>query len=151
MGGWISLLMARRMPEKIAGLVTVAAAPDFTEDGYWANFSEDERNALERTGQVAVPSDYSDEPYIITKRLIEDGREHLVLRTPLTLPFPVRFLQGTEDDAVSTETATRLLQHAKGIDMQLTLVKGADHRFSDPLCLQILVDALEEVLAASGG
>ena len=145
MGGWISLLMARRMPKKIAGLVTIAAAPDFTEDGYWAGFDDAQKAELDRDGQVALPSEYSDEPYIITKRLIEEGRNQLVLRSPLTLPFPVRFLQGTEDTAVSTQTATRLLNHAKGVDMHLTLVKGADHRFSDPECLALIRQALDEV------
>ncbi len=147
MGGWIALLMAKRMPKKIAGLVTIAAAPDFTEDGYWANFDEADKAALEEDGQIALASDYGDDPYIITKRLIEDGRNQLVLRSPLTLPFPVRFLQGTEDEAVSTETAARLLHHAKGIDMRLTMIKGADHRFSDPECLSIIRNAVEEVSA----
>lgn len=152
MGGWISLLMARRMPEKIAGLVTIAAAPDFTEDGYWAGFDDVQKETLEQDGQIALPSDYSDEPYIITKRLIEEGRKQLVLRGPLILPFPVRFLQGTEDMAVSTGTATRLLTHAKSVDMRLTLVKGADHRFSDPECLVMIRQAVEEVSAhATGG
>ena len=147
MGGWIALLMAKRMPKKIAGLVTIAAAPDFTEDSYWANFDDADKAVLEEDGQIALPSDYSDEPYIITKRLIEDGRNQLVLRSPLTLPFPVRFLQGTEDEAVSTETATRLLHHAKGVDMRLMLIKGADHRFSDPECLAMIRQAVEEVSA----
>ena len=147
MGGWIALLLARRMPERIAGMVTIAAAPDFTEDGYWSGFDEGQRAMLERDGQIALPSDYSDEPYIITKRLIEDGRDHLVLRAPLKLPFPVRFLQGTADEAVSTETATRLLAHAEGSDIRLTLVKDADHRFSTPECLALIRSAIEEVSA----
>ena len=145
MGGWIALLLARRMPDRIAGLVTIAAAPDFTEDGYWAGFDEHQKSTLEAEGQIALPSDYSDEPYIITKRLIEDGRRNLVLRDPLPLPFPVRFLQGTEDEAVSTSTALRLLEHADGPDMRLTLVKGADHRFSDPSCLALIRRAVEEM------
>ncbi|MXX88120.1 MAG: alpha/beta hydrolase [Boseongicola sp. SB0677_bin_26] len=145
MGGWISLLLARRMPERIAGLVTIAAAPDFTEDGYWAQFSEDQKATLEAEGQIALPSDYSDEPYTITKRLIEDGRRNLVLRDPLPLPFPVRFLQGTEDEAVSTSTALRLLEHADGPDMRLLLVKGADHRFSEASCLALIRRAVEEM------
>lgn len=145
MGGWISLLMAREHPEKVAGLVTIAAAPDFTEDGYWASFDKETRHRLESEGSVAVPSDYG-APYIITRRLINEGRERLVLRTPLALPFPTRFLQGTADDAVSTETAIRLLDHAEGPDMRLTLVKGADHRFSDPDCLTLIETALGEVI-----
>lgn len=145
MGGWQSLLLAKAIPERIAGLVTIAAAPDFTEDGYWANFSEDQKAELERVGHVELPSDYM-EPYIVTKRMIEDGRKRLVLRDPLALPFPVRFLQGTEDTAVSTQTAVRLLEHADGPDMRLTLVKGADHRFSDDTCLAMIGAAVKEVL-----
>ncbi|OWY07451.1 alpha/beta hydrolase [Thioclava sp. F42-5] len=146
MGGWISLLMSREHPEKVAGLVTIAAAPDFTEDGYWASFDKETRHKLESEGSIAVPSDYG-EPYVITRRLINEGRERLVLRSPLGLPFPTRFLQGTADEAVSTETAIRLLEHAEGADMRLTLVKGADHRFSDPDCLALIETALAEVLA----
>lgn len=146
MGGWQALLLARAVPERIAGLVTIAAAPDFTEDGYWANFSTEEKAALEQDGQVELPSDYM-EPYIITKRMIEDGRERLVLRSPLTLPFPVRFLQGTADTAVSVETAVRLLEHAAGPDMRLMLVKDADHRFSDETCLELIEEAVSDVIA----
>ena len=146
MGGWISLLCARAMPDRIAGLVTIAAAPDFTEDSMWAGFDADQRAALARDGRVALPSDYGD-PYIITQRLITEGRKVLVLRDPLHLPFPVRFLQGTADADVSVATAQRLLDHATGPDMRLTLVKGADHRFSDDTCLALIVAAVEDVLA----
>ena len=146
MGGWISLLCARAMPERIAGLVTIAAAPDFTEDSMWAGFDDDQRAALTRDGRVALPSDYGD-PYIITERLITEGRKVLVLRDPLHLPVPVRFLQGTADADVSMATALRLLDHATGPDMRLTLVKGADHRFSDDGCLALICAAIEEVLA----
>ncbi len=147
MGGWIALLLARAIPQRVAGLVTIAAAPDFTEDGYWAKFSDDQKAALERDGEVALPSEYSDEPYIITRRLIEDGRRNLVLRAPLPLPFPVRSLQGSEDTAVSAETAMQLLSHAESPDMRLTFVKGADHRFSDPDCLTLIRHTVEEVSA----
>ncbi|MGH1465004.1 MAG: alpha/beta hydrolase [Cognatishimia sp.] len=146
MGGWQALLLARAQPDRLAGLVTIAAAPDFTEDGYWANFTEAQKAELDNVGHVALPSDYM-EPYIITKRMIEDGRNHLVLRQPLALSCPVRFLQGTEDTAVSTATAQQLLEHAQGADMRLTLVKGADHRFSDVLCLGLIEAAVAEVLS----
>ncbi len=145
MGGWQSLLLCRAMPERIAGLVTIAAAPDFTEDGYWASFTDAQKQQLDALGQVELPSDYM-EPYIITKRMIEDGRKQLVLRSPLHLPFTVRFLQGTADTAVSVATAVRLLEHATGPDMQLQLVKDADHRFSDDRCLQLMQAAVQEVL-----
>ena len=145
MGGWQALLFARAHPHRIAGLVTIAAAPDFTEDGYWANFNDAQKAELAKAGQIAMPSDYM-EPYIITKRLIEDGRARLVLREPLSLPFPVRCLQGTADTAVSTETALRLMDHAVCSDMRLTLVKDADHRFSDGPCLGMIETAIEEVM-----
>lgn len=144
MGGWQALLLARARPDRIVGMVTIAAAPDFTEDGYWASFTDAEKQALETVGHVERPSDYM-EPYIITKRLIEDGRVHLVLRDPLPLPFPVRCLQGTADAAVTTETALRLLDHATCDDMQLNLVKDADHRFSDSPCLGLIEDAVTEL------
>jgi len=146
MGGWISLLMARAHPDKVAGLVTVAAAPDFTEDGMWGRFSDDQRRALMEEGQVALPSDYSEEPYIITRRLIEEGRGRLVLRAPLSLPMPVRMLQGTADADVPVDVALRLLDHAEGGDMRLTLVKGADHRFSTPECLKLIEVSVMEVV-----
>jgi len=144
MGGWQALLLARARPQRIAGLVTIAAAPDFTEDGYWASFTEDEKQTLEAVGQVERPSDYMD-PYVITRRLIEDGRDHLVLRSPLVLLFPVRCLQGTADTAVSAQTALRLLEHADCPDMRLTLVKDADHRFSDGPCLGMIEAAVAEL------
>ncbi|MES0823887.1 alpha/beta fold hydrolase [Ruegeria sp. SCP11] len=148
MGGWQALLLAKAMPERIAGMVTIAAAPDFTEDGYWASFSDEQKAALDSVGHVELPSDYM-EPYVITKRMIEDGRQRLVLRDPLDLPFPVRSLQGTADTAVSTETAVRLLEHATGPDMRLLLVKDADHRFSDGPCLGLIENAVLEVVGGS--
>ena len=96
-------------------------------------------------GHVELPSDYM-EPYVITKRMIEDGRTRLVLRDPLPLPFKVRCLQGTADTAVSTETALRLLGHAQCDDMRLLLVKDADHRFSDGPCLGLIEAAIVDVL-----
>ncbi len=150
MGGWISLLVARQMPERIAGLVTIAAAPDFTEDSMWAGFSDAQREELETAGQVALPSEYGD-PYIITKRLITEGRDRLVLRDPLPLPFPVRFLQGTADADVDMSVALRLLDHATGPDMRLTLVDGADHRFSDDSCLDLIVASVTDVLERAMG
>ncbi len=145
MGGWQALLLARANPERIAGMVTIAAAPDFTEDGYWASFTDAQKAALEEVGHVELPSDYM-EPYIITKRMIEDGRQRLVLRSALNLPFPVRCLQGTADTAVSTETAVRLLEHATSPDMRLLLVKDADHRFSDGPCLGLIEQAVLDVM-----
>lgn len=145
MGGWIALLLARAMPERVAGLVGIAAAPDFTEDSMWAQFSDAQRHELATRGFVEEPSDYSPEPYVITRKLIEDGRNHLVLRAPLALPFPVRLLQGTADTDVPPAVALRLMDHADSPDLRLLLVKGADHRFSTAACLRMIKQAVAEV------
>lgn len=146
MGGWVALLLARAAPARVAGLVTIAAAPDFTEDSMWGGFDAVMRARLMTDGEVALPSDYGD-PYVITRRLIEDGRRNLVLRSPLDLPFPVRMLQGTADRDVAQAVALRLLAHATGPDIRLTLVRGADHRFSTPECLRLIGTAVAEVSA----
>lgn len=147
MGGWISLLVARAVPGRVAGLVGIAAAPDFTEDSMWAEFGPAERAALAQDGHVDLPSDYSDDPYRITRRLIEDGRRNLVLRDPLALACPVRLLHGTADTDVAMSVPLRLLAHAEAPDLRLTLVKGADHRFSGPAELALIAAAVEEVSA----
>jgi pimeloyl-ACP methyl ester carboxylesterase len=147
MGGWISLLVARAMPDRLAGLVGIAAAPDFTEDSMWAGFDPIQRAALQEHGRVELPSDYSADPYVITRRLIEDGRKHMVLRTPLALPVPVRLLQGSADTDVPVSVAQRLFDHVDSPDMTLTLLKDEDHRFSTPVALGMIKAAVEEVLS----
>jgi len=143
MGGWVALLLARHNPERFAALIGIAAAPDFTEDSMWDGFDKGQRAALMEEGQIGLPSEYEDSPYIITRRLIEDGRNQLVLRAPLELPFPVRLMQGTADASVQQSVPLRLLSHASGNDMRLTFVKGADHSFSTPECLALIAATLE--------
>ena len=147
MGGWIALLLARRIPEKVAALVGIAAAPDFTED-MWARMDEGQQRELMEAGRIEQPSDYSDEPTVITRRLIEDGRNQLVLRAPLKLPFPVRLLQGTADADVLPSVALRLLDHIDCPDARLTLVKDAGHRFSGPRELALIGKTLHGVTRA---
>ena len=149
MGGWIALLLARRIPEQVAALVGIAAAPDFTED-MWARMDEGQQRELMEAGRIEQPSDYSDEPTVITRRLIEDGRNQLVLRAPLKLPFPVRLLQGTADADVLPSVALRLLDHIDCPDARLTLVKDADHRFSGPRELALIGKTLHGVTQAVG-
>lgn len=145
MGGWISSILTREIPEKCAGFVGIAAAPDFTEDSMWRDMDPQRRVTLMTEGLVHLPSDYGD-PYPITKRLIEDGRDNLVLRSPLPMPFPVRLLQGTADADVERSVALNLLDHIDGSDTRLTFVKGADHRFSTSACLALIIASVEEVL-----
>jgi pimeloyl-ACP methyl ester carboxylesterase len=148
MGGWIALLLARDMPERVAGLIGIAAAPDFTERLWDHDFSMTDRTRLLEEGLVFRPSDYSPEPYPITRWLIEDGRSNLVLTGPLHLPMPVRLLQGSADLDVPQATAVTLFDHLSSPDLRLTMVKDADHRFSTPACLALISATVEEVLSA---
>ncbi|MFN3273088.1 MAG: alpha/beta hydrolase [Paracoccus sp. (in: a-proteobacteria)] len=143
MGGWIALLMARHIPQRVAGLVTIAAAPDFTQRGFWAGFTPRQREVLMQAGRLELPSDYADQPYVITRRLIEDGRDHLIMDQPLRLDCPLRMLQGTADTDVPMGWALDLLDHVTATDARLVLVKGADHRFSTPDCLAAIEREIE--------
>ena len=145
MGGWIALLLARAMPERFHGLVGIAAAPDFTEDSIWAGLSELQRATILREGHIELPSEYAGSPYIFTRHLIEDGREQRVLLSKLALPFPVRLLQGTADASVKLSVPLRIVEHALGEDIRLTLVKGADHSFSSPECLALVGATVAEI------
>lgn len=147
MGGWVSLLLTRERPDKVAGLVTIAGAPDFTEDGYWAGFSDADKATVMNEGRIEIPNEYV-EPYVITRRLIEDGRTRLILRSPLQFDMPVRILQGAADDVVLQSVAERLFAHATGDDIQLTVVKGEDHRFSSPRCLAVIEKSVVEILGS---
>jgi pimeloyl-ACP methyl ester carboxylesterase len=147
MGGWIALLLARDRPDRVAGLVGIAAAPDFT-DHMASVFTDMQRAEIAATGRTTRPSDYG-APYVVTRRLIEDGRARAVLASPLPLAMPVRLLQGTADADVDVSRALRLLDHIEGADATLTLVKGADHRFSDRACLAMIAGAIGEVTSGA--
>ncbi len=149
MGGWIALLLARAAPAPVAGLVTVAAAPDFT-DAMWEAMDAGERAQMAEAGRIERPSDY-EAPVPITRALIEDGRARRIFDQPLRLAGPVRMLQGTADEDVPQAVALRLLAHAQGADIRLTLVRGADHRFSSPACLALLTQTVEDVMSAAEG
>ena len=88
MGGWIMLLAALARPQRVAGLVGIASAPDFTEELMWRRFDDDVRRRLEDTGVYHRPSEYGDDPYPITMKLIEDGRRHLLLERPIAIHCP---------------------------------------------------------------
>lgn len=137
MGAWIMLLAALAMPDRVHALVGVAAAPDFTEDLLWARLGEDQRARLRQDGVVHLPSAYG-EPMSFTWRLVEDGRRHLLLRAPLSLPGPVRLLHGTRDADVPWETSRRLAETIRERDVTLTLVKDGEHRLSEPHELALL-------------
>jgi pimeloyl-ACP methyl ester carboxylesterase len=149
MGGWLMLLTALARPDQVAGLVGIAPAPDFTEDLMWAQMDEATRRTLLDTGRVVLPSAYGDEGYVITRKLIEDGRRHLLLGSPIALDVPVRLLHGTSDDDVPWELSLRLARTLTSGDVAVTLVKNGDHRLSSPADLERLGQAVAAVTGAA--
>lgn len=148
MGGWLALLVARELKaegRKLSGLVLIAPAADFTEDLMWNTFPEHVRAAILNDGVYRHPSEYSDEPTPITRRLIEDGRRHIVLDTSFSIGAPVRILQGMQDPDVPWQHAMELVEHLPGDEAVVTLVKDGDHRLSRPQDLDLLVGAVENL------
>ncbi|MBT6443301.1 MAG: alpha/beta hydrolase [Rhodospirillales bacterium] len=147
MGGWIMLLTALARPERIAGLVGIAAAPDFTEDLMWADFTPEQKEALEQDGRVAIGNDYDDgEDYIITQKLIEDGRKNLLLRSEIALDCPVRLIHGLQDKDVPWTTSQKISERLRSTDVETTFVKNGDHRLSEPQDLDRLRATLRGLL-----
>ena len=150
MGGWIGLLIALRRRPRVAGLVGIAAAPDFTECMIWDGLTEAEQADLMHTGRRIVPSQYGD-PYIITKGLIEDGRNHLLLGAPIGLDCPVRLLQGQRDDDVPWRHALDIAANLASDDVQITLIKDGDHRLSRESDIALLCRTVATLLGEDGG
>jgi pimeloyl-ACP methyl ester carboxylesterase len=148
MGGWIALLLARAMPDRVAALVGIAAAPDFTESLMWAAMAPAERTRLQQDGFLDVPSEYGP-PIRITSALIEDGRNNLLLGGPIPIACPVRLLQGQRDPDVPWETALKLADRLAGDDIQVTLIKDGDHRLSRPADLAVLTRIIAALLGAA--
>lgn len=137
MGGWIALLVALARPERLAGFVGIAAAPDFTEALMWEAMMPPERARLQQDRVLFVPSDYG-EPLPITLALITEGRRHLLMAAPIPITAPVRLLHGQRDPDVPWETALHLADRLQTDDVQLHLVKDGDHRLSRPADLAVL-------------
>ncbi len=150
MGGWIMLLVALARPERVAGLVAVAPAADFTEELIWRAYPEEMRRVLERDGLYRAPSQYSDEPYVITLKLIEEGRRHLLLGDTIPLACPVRILHGMADPDVPWQHSLKLAAALAAEDVTITLVKAGDHRLSDPRNLARLCAMVEALCREVG-
>jgi pimeloyl-ACP methyl ester carboxylesterase len=138
MGGWIALLLARARPERVAGFVGVAAAPDFTEDLVRPRLSPAQRAQLEREGLTCDEDAPPDFRAPMTARLLDEARNHLVLRGPFSFNAPVRLLQGQCDAEVPWGHALRLAERLTGEDVRVTLVKDGDHRLGRPQDLDLL-------------
>ena len=146
MGGWISLLLGNLRPKRIAAFIGIATAPDFTEASMWANLDDNARDKLYKFGKVEIESDYSNEPYTVTKKLIEDGRSNLIMNVPLASPFPIRLLQGMLDKHVHYSQAISLAENISHKDVKVIICKDADHQFSSSKCLNILTSTIKEFL-----
>ena len=145
-GGWMMLLAALARPERIAGLVGLAAAPDATEDLMWQRFPFDLRETILDKGAARIPSKYGEEGYLITRRLIEEGRAHLIMRAPIAINCPVRLIHGMEDGDVPWQTSLDLADRITGRDTQVLLVKDGDHRLSRESDLDLMLRTLTPLL-----
>ncbi len=147
MGGWIALNLALARPHRVAALVGVAAAPDFTEDLMWHEFPPEAQMLLETDGVIYEPSDYSDKPYPITMKLIQEGRDHLLLRGDIAFDRPVRLLHGMLDTDVPWKRSLLLAEKLQSQDVRVILVKDGDHRLSRDQDLELLTNTVNEFLA----
>ena len=146
MGGWLALLLAMRLKARVAGLILLAPATDMTEKLIWAKASQAQRETLMREGRFVEPSAYSpDDPLIITKALIEDGRQYSLMGAEIPLSCPVRILQGDADPDVPWEHGLATYQAIRADDCRFTLIKGGDHRLSTMRELALLTQTAEEL------
>src|SRR5689334_19926301 len=149
MGGWMALLLARELLKQprdatLAGLVLIAPAPDFTEELMWKGFSPQVRREIEDNGVWLRPSDYG-EPYPITRALIEEGRNHLLLGSAINVGCPVRILQGGQDSDVPWQHAFALAHRLPAEDVVLTMIQDGDHRLSRPQDIARILAAVTEI------
>jgi pimeloyl-ACP methyl ester carboxylesterase len=149
MGGWLALLLARELAQRksgaaIAGMVLIAPAVDFTEELMWKHFSEATKSEIEQKGSWLRPSAYGEEPYPVTRGLIEEGRKHLLLGGLIETRCPVHILQGVQDPDVPWRHAVELVSRFSRDDVVLTLIKDGDHRLSRPEDIDRLITAVKE-------
>ena len=150
MGGWVMLRAALARPDRVAGLIGIAPAPDFTEDFMWANCSPAEREQIQQEDIFNVQSDCDERPYPISHGLIEDGRRNLMLRDSILISCPVRLIHGQKDSAVPWETSMRLAEKLASDDVSVVLVKNGDHRLSEPADIDRLCMVLDELIRRVG-
>ncbi len=150
MGAWIALRLVEQLngqgDDRIAGLLLIAPAPDFTFELMEPSFTAEQKAALERDGRIEEPSEYSDQPTIITRALIEDGRANRVMKPGMKLGVPVRILQGSADPDVPPSHAGKLVSHLAQDDVSLTMVQGGDHRLSREADIALLTRMIEDMM-----
>jgi pimeloyl-ACP methyl ester carboxylesterase len=142
MGGWLMLLAALARPERVVGLVGIAAAPDFTGWG----FSEAQKRIIQEEGRFEEPSPYGDQPYVTTRTFWQSGETLKLLGGDIAITCPVRLLHGLEDEDVPWRISLDLLARLRSADVQATLVKGGDHRLSRPEDITLLIATVRQLL-----
>ena len=148
----MALLLAREIAQReakqatLAGLVLIAPAPDFTEQLMWNGFSDEIREEIRTKGVWMRPSEYGDgTPYPITRALIEEGRNHLLLGSAIEVGCPVRILQGAQDPDVPWQHAFALAHRLPAEDVVLTMIQDGDHRLSRPQDIARIIAAVAEM------
>jgi pimeloyl-ACP methyl ester carboxylesterase len=144
MGGWVALLLALARPGRMAGMVLVNPAQDFTERLMWPGLADHERHAILRDGEITIVEEGFGE-YVLTLAMFEEGRDWLLLGAPLPIAAPVHIFQGRADDVVPWRHATALVERLTGGDVRLDLIEGGDHRLSSPDDLERLIEAVERM------
>jgi pimeloyl-ACP methyl ester carboxylesterase len=148
MGGYIMLLAALARPGRVAALVGVAPAPDFTEELLWPRLSPAQREAIMAEGTLVLPSDFDPAGYLYTRALIEDGSRHLLLQAPIALEMPVRLLHGLADQSVPWRLSLSLAERLASRDVAVTLIKDGDHRLSSEADLARLAQTLDALIGS---
>ncbi|AUW56734.1 alpha/beta hydrolase [Sphingobium sp. SCG-1] len=138
MGGWLALLVALAIPERVVGIVGIAAAPDFTEWG----FSDAQKTQLHDAGRIVEDTPYGDQPYVTTLAFWQSGQAHLLLGAPIALDCPVRLLQGQADLDVPWSLALDIAAALRSSDVQALLIKDGDHRLSRDADIARLIEAV---------
>jgi pimeloyl-ACP methyl ester carboxylesterase len=146
MGGWIMLLAALELADRVEGLLGIAAAPDFTRDLMWNVFDEATRSRIRSEGRVVLPSQYDESGYPVSHAFIEDGERRLLLDKPIPLRCPVRLMHGRRDPDVPWQTAERIEKQLETNDVTITYYKDGDHRLSQPRFLEEISRQLEALL-----
>ena len=146
MGGWSMLLTAINHPEKVLGLIGIAAAPDFTED-ILCKLNKENLKLLSLNGFVEIPSEHDESPYIISKILMDSGKNNLLLNHEISISCPVHLFHGSNDEDVPFETSLKLMKNLKSDDVQLTLVKNSNHQFSTDSDLKLIITSINKMLS----